>query len=140
MRTIRSDNGGNFVGTDNEMSKAWREMDQSKISDHLREKNCDWITWERNVPVASHMGGVWERQIRTVRNVLNSMFKAHVRPLDNESFCTLMAEVEAIVNSRPLTLEDINDPESMPLTPNHLLTLKSKIIMPPPGAFESANY
>ena len=139
VRTIRSDNGGNFVGTDNEMTKAWREMDQSKISDHLRENNCDWIAWERNVPVASHMGGVWERQIRTVRSVLNSMFKAHARPLDNESFSTLMAEVEAIVNSRPLTLEDINDPESMPLTPNHLLTLKSKIVMPPPGAFESAD-
>ena len=139
VRTIRSDNGGNFVGTENEMIKAWKEMDHSKISDYLSSNNCDWMIWERNVPVASHMGGVWERQIRTVRSVLNSMLKSHLRPLDNESFCTLMAEVESIVNSRPLTLENINDPESMPLTPNHLLTLKSKVVMPPPGVFQDAD-
>ena len=139
IRTIRSDNGGNFVGADNELQQAWEEMDHSKISDYLSSRNCDWIKWERNVPLASHMGGVWERQIRSVRNVLNSMMKSHARPLDNESFCTLMAEVEAIVNSRPLTIEDLNNPENMPLTPNHLLTLKSKVVMPPPGVFQEAD-
>ena len=73
VRTIRSDNGGNFVGTENEMKKAWTEMDHAKIASHLRVNGCDWIDWERNVPVASHMGGVWERQIRTVRGVLSSI-------------------------------------------------------------------
>ena len=139
VRTIRSDNGGNFVGTENELLKAWKEMNQTQIIDYLNSNNCDWVTWERNVPVASHMGGAWERQIRTVRGVLNSMLKSDTRPLDNEAFCTLMAEVEAIVNSRPLTIENINDPSSMPLTPNHLLTLKSKVVMPPPGNFQSAD-
>lgn len=38
-----------------------------------------------------------------------------------------------IINCRPLTLENISDPE--PLTPNHLLTMKSKILLPPPGDF-----
>ena len=28
-----------------------------------------------NVPAASHMGGVWERQIRTVRNVLSAILE-----------------------------------------------------------------
>ena len=139
VRTIRSDNGGNFVGAENELRKAWQEMDHTKIANELRLSNCDWIQWERNVPVASHMGGVWERQIRTVRSVLSSMLKSDPRPLDHESFSTLMAEVEAIVNSRPLTIEDINDPESMPLTPNHLLTLKSKVILPLPGVFQNAD-
>ena len=105
----------------------------------MKTNNCDWINWEKNVPVSSHMGGVWERQIRTVRSVLTSILKSHTRLLDNESFCTLIAEVEAIVNSRPLTLEDINDPESMPITPSHLLTLKSKVVMPPPGVFQGAD-
>ena len=85
-------------------------MDHTKIASHLSVNNCDWIEWNRNVPTASHMGGVWERQIRTVRGVLSSILRSHTRLLDNESFCTLMAEVEAIVNSRPLTLEDVNDP------------------------------
>ena len=64
------------------------------------------------------------------------MLRSPDRLLDHESFCTLITEVEAIVNSRPLTLEDINDPESLPLSPSQLLTMKSKIVMPPPGVFQ----
>jgi len=44
--------------------------------------------------------------------------------------------VSAVVNSRPLTVENLNDPfSSDPLTPNHLLTMKSKVLLPPPGKF-----
>ena len=47
-----------------------------------------------------------------------------------------MTEVEAIVNVRPLTVETMNDPQSLtPLSPSHLLTMKSKVIIPPPGSF-----
>lgn len=47
-----------------------------------------------------------------------------------------MYEAMAIVNSRPLTSEHLNDPlASEPLTPNHILTMKSEIIAPPPGEF-----
>ena len=48
-----------------------------------------------------------------------------------------MVEAEAIVNCRPLAVNTINSslyPE--PLTPNHLLTMKSKVVMPPPGHFQ----
>ena len=58
------------------------------------------------------------------------------RQLDDESFRTLMKEVQAIVNSRPLALNDMSSTDSPePLTPNHLLTMKSKVLMPPPGNF-----
>lgn len=44
----------------------------------------------------------------------------------------------AIINSRPLTTEHLNDPTSLgPLTPNHILMMKSNIIFPPPGEFVS---
>ena len=133
---IRLDNGGNFVGTENEMKRAWDEMYHSKIAAHLNVHNCDCIGWKRNVPMTIHMGGSWERQIRRARSLLNSMLKSQPRLLDNEFFCTLMAEVVAIVNSYPLTLEDISYPNSMPSTPNYLLALKSKIVMHPPGVFQ----
>ena len=141
VRTIRSDNGGNLVGAENEFKEAWKELDHAKISDYLRSENCDWenIEWEKNVPTASHMGGAWERQIRTVRSVLNSIMMSHRKLLDDESFVTWMTEVEAIVNARPLTLEDVNDPNSRPLSPANLLTLKSKVVMPPPGDFQEAD-
>ena len=136
IRSIRSDNGGNFVGADNEFKKAYKEMDQEKIAEFLSENGCDWIQWERNPPTASHMGGVWERMIRSVREILQSLLKNHAHSLNDESLHTLLLEAEAIVNSRPLTLENINDPDSLPLSPTQLLTMKSKIVLPPPGIFQ----
>jgi hypothetical protein len=74
------------------------------------------------------MGGVWERQIRTVRSVLSALLQSNGSQLDDELLRTLMCETEAIVNSRPLTVNDLNDPDSLqPLTPSHLLTMKSRV-------------
>ena len=106
-------------------------MDQAKIKAH-----CEWVTWKRNPPTASHMGGVWERQIRSVRAILQSLLKDHGEKLNDEALRTLLLEAEAIVNSRPLTVDNINDPTCLPLSPSQLLTMKSKIILPPPGVFE----
>ncbi|KAA8577496.1 hypothetical protein FQN60_007066, partial [Etheostoma spectabile] len=42
----------------------------------------------------------------------------------------------AVVNSRPLTVDGINDPLALePITPNHLIMMKSKVALPPPGVF-----
>ena len=86
------------------------------------------------------MGGVWELQIRTVRNVLASLLEHHGGQLDGESLRTFMVEAEATVNCRPLTVNSMNSWQSLePLTPNHLLTMKSKVVMPPPGDFQRAD-
>ena len=48
-----------------------------------------------------------------------------------------MIEAEAIVNCRPLTVNDVSSPECLvPLTPNQLLTMKSSVVLPPPGSFQ----
>ena len=43
------------------------------------------------------------------------------------------------MNSRPLSTESLNDENEIPLTPNHLLTMKSKVLLPPPGNFQHAD-
>ncbi|KAK3724979.1 hypothetical protein QZH41_017459, partial [Actinostola sp. cb2023] len=140
IRQLRSDQGTNFVGARRELAQALAEMDQDKIKNKLLEDSCDWFTFKMNVPAASHMGGVWERQIRTVRNVLSSLLQSNGAQLDDESLRTLMCEVEAIVNSRPLTINQLTDPDSpSPLMPNHLLTMKTKVVLSPPGVFQSAD-
>ena len=139
VRSIQSDNGGNFVGAEEELKKALKEMDHNRIRTSLLEHSCDWIQWQKNPPESSHMGGIWERQIRTVRSVLSGLLKEHSGRLDDESFRTLLTEVEAIVNSRPLAVDNLNDETTDPLTPNHLLTMKSKVLLPPPGVFQKAD-
>ena len=115
-----SDNGSNYVGGVKELKKAMIELQkcerlQSKLLMHR-------ISWRFNPPYASHMGGVWERMTRDVRKVLSIIIRN--QSLDDEKFCTLLCEVESIINNRPLTplSEDIND--TAPLTPNHLLLLR----------------
>ena len=140
IRQLRSDQGTNFIGANNEIESAKREMHLKKVQDFLLKENCDFFSFKFNVPSASHMGGIWERQIRTVRSILSSMLNQSGSQLDDESLRTFMCEITAIVNSRPLTTENLYDPQSLePLTPNHLLTMKSKILLPPPGVFQKAD-
>ena len=100
------------------MKDAIKKMDQAKIKGFLQGVHCDW-EWDRNSASASHMRGVWERQIRSVRSVLTSR-------LNDEALRTLLFEVEAIVNSRPLSADLLSDESIEPLTPNQLLTMKTK--------------
>ena len=95
---------------------------------------------EEKPPLASNMGGVWECQIRTAQNILNSLLKTHGASLNDESLQTLLMEVEAIVNSCPLTTDVINDfTNPVSLSPIYLLTIKSRVVMPPPGVFTLAD-
>ena len=140
VRQFWCDQGTNFVGAQNELKAALEELDQVQLQEYLVENGCEWIPFQMNVPHSSHMGGAWERLIRTVRCALETLLVSAGTQLDNEAFRTLMTEVESIVNSRPLSVNDLNDPEAPePLTPNHLLTLKQKLVLPPPGKFQRAD-
>ena len=126
---IRSDNGGNFVKGEKELREALQQWNQAQIHDYLLQHDVKWIF---NPPAASHHGGVWERCIRTVRKVMKALLKEQV--LDDEGLCTLMCEVESIVNGRPITKVSDDPRDCNALTPNHLLLLRGGSAMPP-GAF-----
>lgn len=130
VRQMRSDNGTNFIGAERELREALATIDHDRIHHVLLAKEIDWIF---NPPAASHHGGVWERLIRMVRKVLFSVLQQQT--LDDENLETIFCEVEAILNDRPITgvSDDVKDLE--PLTPNHILSLKGKPVLPP-GAFQ----
>lgn len=129
VRQLRCDRGTNFMGARREFSELLKGMDQER----QRAIGCEFVM---NVPSASHMGGVWERQIRTVRSILTVMLDKSASRLDTTTLRTFLYETMAIINSRPLTVEHLHDPTGPePLTPNHILTMKSSIILPPPGQF-----
>ncbi|XP_068716916.1 uncharacterized protein [Montipora capricornis] len=74
---IRSDQGTNFVGAKNKLQQALSERDNEKVRQELLKRNCDWVLYKMNVPHASHVKGVWERQIRTVRSILAALLSHH---------------------------------------------------------------
>ena len=72
----------------------------------------------------------------TCNSCIYAMLKTHGKSLDNEALLTLMTEVEGILNSRPLTMEMINEPSSFqPLAPANILTMKLKVVISPSGKF-----
>ena len=141
IRQLRSDWGSNFVGAERELRDTVQEMDHDKIQRALLNEGDDYlvIKWKRNPPSASHMGVVWERQIRSVRAILSALFRVHGASLNDEALRTFVAETTGILNSRPLTVENLNSPDCLPLSPNNLLTMKTKVVLPPPGNFPRAD-
>ena len=130
---LRCDHGTNFVGGKSQLDDALLEMDQTQIQKFTAEHICEWIF---NPPHASHFGGVWERQIGTVRRILDAMLLEIGRAqLTHELLVTLMAEVTGIVNSRPIATIPSDADEPQLLTPAILLTLKTRPLMPPQGHF-----
>ena len=133
VQQIRSDQGSNFVGAKNELATALKELKNERIEHYLANQDCEFVF---NPPSASHRGGVWERQIRTIKAALDGITQLCPGRLDDSSLRTVFYEAMAIVNSRPLTVDTMNSATSPePLTPNHILTMKSSVPLPPPGHF-----
>lgn len=135
-KQIRSDRGTNFVGATNELKLA-PDAQEDSVNVYLLSQKCTWVF---NPPHASNMGGSWERMIGTARRILDSMLLQEGRSkITHEVLCTLMAEVMAIINSRPL-IPVSSDPEApLILTPAMLLTQKIGTPPVPSGNFSDAN-
>ncbi len=121
VKQIRSDRGTNFVGACRELNML-SNLDQTKVKRFLTDQGCVWII---NPPHVSHMGGSWERMIGITQRILDSMiFQLKSSRLTHEVLSTLMAEVAAIVNSRPLVPVSTDPEEPSILTPATILTHK----------------
>ena len=127
--TVYSDNGTNFQAGERELRELLSEWNQESIHKFLHQKN---ITWKFNPPAASHMGGAWERTIRSIRKILRALLGQQL--VSDEMLRTLMSEVEGILNGRPLTPVSSDPKDLDPLTPNHLLLLRANPNLPP-GVF-----
>ena len=92
-----SDNATNFVGAERVLRESLCKWNQTKIDGYLYQHQ---IQWHFNPPSASHMGGAWERIIRSVRRIMTALIQSQ-HPYD-EGFLTLMMEIEGILNFRPL--------------------------------------
>ena len=131
---IRCDQGTNFVGASNELKLCLENMQQGPVKSFLLSQNCQ-IEFVFNPPSASHFDGVFERQIGSIRKVLSGLLLEQSSSLSDECLITLLHEVAAIINCRPLSHVNLFDSCVEPLSPNHLLTQKSRVVVSPPGTF-----
>ena len=107
-----------------------QSLNQTRLRDSCLKRR---IEWHFIPPSASHMGGVWERIVKSVKRVLRAVLKDV--NVQDEALHTALCEVEKILNDRPITPNavEVQDPE--PLTPSKLLLLKGNPCESP-GAFD----
>ena len=116
-KTMWSDNGTNFTAGEKEMREGLdRILNSEKVRNFLVDRG---IEWHFSPPTGPHFGGAWEKLVSSTKNALKATLGN--RCVDEEVFRTVIKNVQALVNSRPLThlSVDPNDPE--PLTPNHFI-------------------
>lgn len=115
-KTLHSDNGTNFHGAERELREAWEEMDKKKLANEMSTKGVDW----RFIPAsAPHMGGSWERMVRSIKTALYAILREQA-PRE-ETLRTALAEAEFVINSRPITHVSSDHRDEEALTPNHFL-------------------
>lgn len=126
-KRMLSDNGSTFIGANNEYKQItdFLTREENNFREFFMKRGIDWQTIP---PRAPHMGGLWEAAVKSAKHLLVTTMGDTT--LTYEDLSTIMARIEAILNSRPLTYmnDDPNDPR--PLTPGHFLIGK-ELIGPP---------
>lgn len=114
---IFSDCGTNFVGASRELHYLMKDAAE-------RER----LVWNFNPPSAPHFGGIWEAGIKSVKTHLARIIGDQV--LTYEEFYTVLVQIEAILNSRPLCPLSSDPNDLSVLTPGHFLTLEPLSALP----------
>lgn len=122
---IYSDNGTNFRGADRILKE---EIERLDFTDIYKEMASKGITWKYNPPAAPHMGGAWERLVRSIKTILYKISPA--QKFTDESLRSGLMEVEMIINSRPLTFVSLDSEDQEAITPNHFLLGSSSGVKP----------
>lgn len=124
---VYSDNGTNFVGACSKLKDLGKFLSDHK-NGIAEAVSVDGIEWRFIPPSAPHFGGLWESGVKSCKHHLHRvMGEAH---LTFEEFYTLLVQVEAVVNSRPLFSISDSPYDPVPITPAHFLIGRSLVALP----------
>ncbi|XP_050293812.1 uncharacterized protein LOC126734295 [Anthonomus grandis grandis] len=124
---VYSDNGSNFLGANQELKQLGTFLLENKTS--LTEYiNNEGISWSFIPPHSPHFGGLWEAGVKATKHHLKRVAGNAV--LTFERFYTLLVQIEAVLNSRPLSPLSADPSDYAPLTPSHFLIGRPVMMVP----------
>jgi len=130
-REMRSDNGLNFVGAKNELARLKAMLNDQVQSELIRKSLAnDGTDWSMVPPYTPHFNGLCEAAVKSAKFHLHRILSS--TPFTFKEMSTILCQIEAILNSRPLIpqSDDVNDLNV--LTPGHFLIGDQLTAVPEP--------
>lgn len=116
---IYSDCGSNFVGANRQIKEMLRDT-----------ANKENFSWHFNPPAAPHFSGLVEAGVKSVKTHLLRVIGLQI--LTFEEMSTVLCQIEALLNSRPLCPLSTDPNDFSVLSPGHFLTLEPLSSLPDP--------
>ncbi|XP_070384802.1 uncharacterized protein [Dermacentor albipictus] len=128
-RVIFSDNARTFQRASKDLKRLWTTIRGEEIHNFFTSHQ---IRWKFIAEKAAWWGGFWERMVRSVKTSLKKVLGNSY--CNFEELTTILTEIEAVINSRPLTYvcTEANEPE--PLATSHFLVGKRLTTLPDSGS------
>lgn len=130
VQVMHSDNATNFKGAAayiRDLYKFLNDEYRPKLEQVLAESR---LRWSYISPRSPHKGGTWESMIKVVKTHLYRVIGQQL--LSYEELCTVLTQVECLLNSRPLTVLSSDPAEPSALTPSHFLHTAPLCSLPAP--------
>lgn len=123
-QSITSDNGTNFVGACNELYRFLQDS-SSQISSEAAEQEIKFNFVPSYTP---HFNGMAESAVRSTKHHLRRLLQ--LTHFTYEEMQTCLTQVEAVLNSRPITALSSDPSDFTPLTPAHFLIGRPLLSVP----------